>query len=172
MDEVPLKLMTMIAKPELAFLSGSSLEAALDRSEGGLGIGLAAAAEAADDAAAPRSVLLADDNRDSSDALAELLRMYGHVVHTAHDGTQAAELALLHRPDVLVLDIGMPGLNGYEVAQRVRAQPWGARPFLIAATGWSQEDDRQKATAAGFDLHLTKPFDPKLLTDLIAQHAR
>jgi CheY-like chemotaxis protein len=93
-------------------------------------------------------------------------------VHTAHDGKKAAELALKHQPDVLVLDIGMPGLNGYEVAQQVRAQPWGAKPLIIAATGWGQEQDRQKAAEAGFDLHLIKPFDPQILTDLIAQRAR
>lgn len=118
---------------------------------------------------AQRMVLLADDNRDARDLLAELLRMCGHTVYTAHDGETAAELALEHRPDVLVLDIGMPGLNGYEVAQHVRAQPWGATPLIIAATGWGQQQDRQKATEAGFDLHLTKPFDPNVLTELIAR---
>ena len=185
---------------------------AIDRSEGGLGIGLAlakglvelhggtitAASEGAgrgsrfvvrlpsattaansgreelagnaSKAAVPsRLVLLADDNRDSADVMAELLRMAGHVVHTANDGLQAAALALRLQPDVLVLDIGMPGLNGYEVARRVRAQPWGARPLMIAATGWGQDDDRQKALAAGFDMHLTKPFDPAHLSELIVR---
>ena len=120
-------------------------------------------------APAGRSVLLADDNRDACEVLAELLRLSGHEVHTAHDGARATELALQHQPDVLVLDIGMPCKNGYEVAQQIRAQPWGARAFLIAATGWSQEDDRQMANSAGFDVHLTKPFDPLVLMDLIAQ---
>ena len=185
---------------------------AIDRSEGGLGIGLAlakglvelhggmitAASEGAgrgsrfvvrlpsaitaansrreepagnvSQATVPsRIVVLADDNRDSADVMAELLRMAGHVVHTANDGLQAAALALRLQPDVLVLDIGMPGLNGYEVARRVRAQPWGARPLMIAATGWGQDDDRQKAMAAGFDMHLTKPFDPAHLSELIAK---
>lgn len=114
-------------------------------------------------------VLLADDNCDASDLLAQLLRMSGHIVHIAHDGIAAIELAREHRPDVLVLDIGMPGLNGYQVAQHVRAQPWGTKPLIIAATGWGQEQDRQKSAKAGFDLHLTKPFDPQVLTDLIAQ---
>lgn len=117
------------------------------------------------------SVLLADDNRDSADTLTELLRMEGHQVYTAHDGIHAAALALELRPDVMVLDIGMPGLNGYEVARRVRAQSWGGRTLLIAATGWGQADDRLKTKAAGFDLHLTKPFDPLQLTSLIAQRA-
>ena len=115
-----------------------------------------------------RTVLLADDNRDAAEVMADLLRMSGHVVHTANDGLEAVQLALRLQPDVLVLDIGMPGLNGYEVARQVRAQPWGGRPLLIAATGWGQDDDRQKSLAAGFDLHLTKPFDPAQLCDLIA----
>jgi CheY-like chemotaxis protein len=120
---------------------------------------------------AVKIVLLADDNHDAVDVLAELLRMDGHVVHTANDGLSAAELAAKVKPDVLVLDIGMPGLNGYELAQHIRAQPWGLRPLLVAATGWGQEGDRQKALAAGFDLHLTKPFDPLELADLIAAHS-
>jgi CheY-like chemotaxis protein len=117
-----------------------------------------------------KTVLLADDNRDAVDVLAELLRMDGHIVHTANDGLSAAALAAEVKPDVLVLDIGMPGLNGYELARHVRAQPWGLRPLLVAATGWGQDGDRQKALAAGFDLHLTKPFNPLELADLIAAH--
>jgi CheY-like chemotaxis protein len=70
-----------------------------------------------------------------------------------------------------VLDIGMPSLNGYEVAQRIRTQPWGGQPLMVAATGWGQDDDRKKALHHGFDLHLTKPFDPQELMDLIAARA-
>ncbi len=125
-------------------------------------------AASAGPSARARTVLVADDNRDSANMLAELLRMDGHTVHTAYDGVQAVELAIQLQPDVLVLDIGMPGLNGYEVARRVRAQAWGQGPLLIAATGWGQEGDRQEALAAGFDLHLTKPFDPLALAALIA----
>ena len=117
-----------------------------------------------------RTVLLADDNRDAANMLAELLRLDGHTVHTAYDGAQAVELALQLRPDVLVLDIGMPGLNGYEVARLVRAQGWKHRPLLIAATGWGQDRERQEALSSGFDLHLTKPFDSLTLTALIADH--
>ncbi|QJC57547.1 Autoinducer 2 sensor kinase/phosphatase LuxQ [Polaromonas vacuolata] len=130
----------------------------------------AAAAPLISAVSAIKTILLADDNHDAVDVLAELLRMDGHVVHTANDGLSAAELAAQVKPDVLVLDIGMPGLNGYELAQHIRAQPWGLRPLLVAATGWGQEGDRQKALAAGFDLHLTKPFDPLELADLIAAH--
>jgi PAS domain S-box-containing protein len=118
-----------------------------------------------------RSILLADDNLDAAETLAELLRMDGHTVHTANDGMRAVAMALQLRPDVLVLDIGMPGLNGYEVARRVRAQPWGREPLLIAATGWGREDDREKARLAGFDMHLTKPFDPLQLAALMARPA-
>lgn len=118
---------------------------------------------------ATHRVLLADDNQDACEVLAEVLRLSGHAVVTAHDGTQAALLALQQRPDVLVLDIGMPGTNGYEVARQVRAQPWGGQPLLVAATGWGQEEDRRKATEVGFDVHLTKPFDPVVLVDLLAQ---
>ncbi len=117
------------------------------------------------------TILLADDNRDSAETLAELLRLEGHAVHTAHDGLQAAALATELEPDAMILDIGMPGLNGYEVAQRIRMQPWGGRPLLIAATGWGQDDDRKKALNSGFDLHLTKPFDPEELLNLIAERA-
>ena len=84
----------------------------------------------------------------------------------------AAALAARIQPQVLVLDIGMPGLNGYEVARGVRAQPWGAGALLVAATGWGQEEDRRKALEAGFDLHFTKPFAPEQLLAAIAAHER
>ncbi len=116
----------------------------------------------------PSRVLLADDNRDAVAVLAELLRLDGHSVDVAHDGLEAVAVAANVQPDVMVLDIGMPGLNGYELASRIRAFSWGARPLLIAATGWGQEDDKNKAVAAGFDLHLTKPFDPAQLLAVIA----
>ena len=118
-----------------------------------------------------RTVLIADDNSDAANMLAELLRMDGHNIHIAYDGVKAVELALQLQPDVLILDIGMPGLNGYEVAVRVRAQPWGQGSLLIAATGWGQDSDRQASLTAGFNLHLTKPFDPMALATLIAEHA-
>ena len=117
------------------------------------------------DGAQAKVVLLADDNLDAAEVMAQWLRLSGYEVQTAPDGARAADLALSLKPDVLVLDIGMPGLSGYEVARRVRAQPWGREALLIAATGWGQLSDREKAASAGFDAHLTKPFAPD---DLIA----
>lgn len=133
----------------------------------------APAPETAAAAAGPaRRVLVADDNRDACAGLAQLLSLMGHAVHTANDGEQAVALALAHQPEVLILDIGMPVLDGYEVARAVRGQPWGARPYLVAATGWGQDTDRRQAMEAGFDLHLTKPFDIRRLTELLARPLR
>jgi CheY-like chemotaxis protein/anti-sigma regulatory factor (Ser/Thr protein kinase) len=115
-----------------------------------------------------RSVLIADDNIDGAEILAMLLQTSGHIVHVAHDGAAAMELAARLKPDVAVLDIGMPGLNGYEVAKRIRGEAWGSRVMLIALTGWGQEGDRSAALAAGFDHHLTKPTDPARLESLLA----
>ena len=117
-------------------------------------------------------VLLADDNQDSVEMLAELLRLSGHTVHTAYDGAQAADLAVQLQPDVLILDIGMPRMTGYEVAEHVLSQPWGASALLIAATGWGQDKDRQRALTAGFTVHLTKPFDLDQLVELLAERSR
>jgi two-component system, chemotaxis family, CheB/CheR fusion protein len=107
-----------------------------------------------------RRVLIADDNRDAAEVLDMVLRSSGHEVHLAHTGQEALEEAERLKPDVAVLDIGMPDLNGYEVAQRIRLEPWGARVILIALTGWGQEEDKRRAEAAGFDHHCTKPVDP------------
>ncbi len=129
-----------------------------------------AAPAAPEDAAPTRArcrVLVADDNRDAADSLAMLLRLAGHEVHTAHDGLAAVAVAAEARPDVAVLDIGMPGLTGYDAARRIRAEPWGRGLILIALTGWGQDGDRQRAVEAGFDHHLTKPVDPAVLNDLL-----
>nr|WP_274709055.1 response regulator [Variovorax sp. S12S4] len=93
--------------------------------------------------------------------------MEGHQVHVATDGAQALAIAEAVRPSVLILDIGMPKLTGYEVAQAVRLTPWGRQAFLLAATGWGQESDKARARAAGFDAHLIKPFDPMELLDVL-----
>ncbi|HET9108066.1 MAG TPA: ATP-binding protein [Steroidobacteraceae bacterium] len=194
----------------------SQVDSAIDRSEGGLGIGLAlvkglvvlhggtveaqspgigqgstftihlpAAAVvhhgARSDAqlamsaalAEPRcSVLIADDNRDAADSLALLLQMAGYRLHVCHSGREALALAQRERPDVLVLDIGMPGMSGYELARHIRRESWGARALLVAVTGWGQREDRERSREAGFDHHLTKPVDPEVLQTLIGDFAR
>jgi CheY-like chemotaxis protein len=113
-------------------------------------------------------VLIADDNKDAVTSLAMLLEHAGHEVVTAATGLEALEVADRARPDVLILDIGMPGLNGYQVARRIRQEAWGRRAVLIAATGWGQADDVDRARTAGFDHHLTKPIDPDALDRLLA----
>ena len=119
-------------------------------------------------APATRRILIADDNRDGAESLAMLLEFSGHEVYTAHTGPEALQMADKHRPQVAILDIGMPGLSGYEVAQQIRRQAWGAHIKLIAVTGWGQEDDKRKAQQAGFDHHLTKPVDPDALGQLLS----
>jgi signal transduction histidine kinase len=115
-----------------------------------------------------RCVLIADDNPDGAEILAMLLQTSGHTVHVANDGAAAFELAARIRPDVAVLDIGMPGLSGYEVAKRIRREAWGAGMTLIAVTGWGQEEDKREALAVGFDYHVTKPMDPTHLESIFA----
>ncbi len=187
----------------------SQVEDALDRSEGGLGIGLAlvkglvemhggevhgqsaglgkgsefvvrlplsqeqwrqekedpveGAAEAR-----KRRILIVDDNRDGAASLGMMLSLLGHEVRTAHDGLEAIELAEAFRPEVMLLDIGLPRLNGYDTCQRIREQPWGQSIFMIALTGWGQEDDRRRSQAAGFDYHMLKPVDFAALENLLA----
>jgi two-component system, sensor histidine kinase len=193
------------------FAMFSQVGSAIDRAEGGLGIGLAlvkglvslhrGTVEARSDglgrgsefivrlpasivvsargtgASVPRGpellrslgkVLIADDNRDAAETLAAVLRFSGHEVMTAFSGTEALEIAMREHPQALLLDIGMPGLNGYEVARRIRLEAWGRRALLVALTGWGQHDDKQRAMVAGFDEHLTKPVDPAMLGRLLA----
>jgi len=118
--------------------------------------------------ATQRRILVADDNNDALESLATLLQLSGHEVYTAPNGAVALEFAEQHRPEVALLDIGMPKLDGYEVARRIRAQPWGARITLVALTGWGQDSDRRRSQEAGFDSHLVKPLDLDKLTDLLA----
>lgn len=114
-----------------------------------------------------RKVLVADDNQDAAESLAMLLRLAGHEVRVATSGRAALALASAFRPDTALLDIGMPELNGYEVARALRAAPWGEAMMLIALTGWGQDDDKRQARAAGFDHHLTKPVGFEHLEALI-----
>ena len=120
-------------------------------------------------AADTREVLIADDNLDAASSLALLLELAGHRVHTARDGQEALEVAERTRPDVAILDIGMPGLNGYQVASAIRSQPWGRAVRLIALTGWGQHEEQQRARSAGFDHHCTKPTHPEALIALLVE---
>jgi CheY-like chemotaxis protein/anti-sigma regulatory factor (Ser/Thr protein kinase) len=115
-----------------------------------------------------RRILIVDDNEDGALSLAMLLKLEGHETHTAHDGLEAVAAAERIRPDAVLLDIGLPGLNGYEVCRRIRQQPWGKDIVLVALTGWGQEEDRHRSTAAGFDTHLVKPVDHDALAELLA----
>ena len=114
-----------------------------------------------------RRILIVDDNEDSVESLAILLRTMGHEVVSAYDGEQALAAADATRPDVVLLDIGMPKLNGYDTCRRLREQPWGQRIFFIALTGWGQEQDRRRTKEAGFDLHVVKPVDSAVLMKLL-----
>jgi len=183
-------------------------ERSLDRSQGGLGIGLAlvqrlvelhggrvevhsslgqgsefivrlpvasASAEqplAPEEAAEPTGpsvrVLVVDDNVDAAESLADLLRALGHDVRTAHDGPTGLEAATDFRPDVMLLDIGLPGLDGYEVAKRLRRQPLFKSLVLAAMTGYGQDSDKDKSKEAGFDHHLVKPADFEKVQQILA----
>jgi PAS domain S-box-containing protein len=191
------------------FAMFSQAQAALGRSEGGLGIGLSlvrglvtlhgGSVEAHSDgpgcgsefivrlpagtpvddpadteveaealvAGAGMKILVVDDNRDAADACAALLELSGHHVQTAYTGRRALELAETFRPHALLLDIGLPDLDGYQLAAKVRAAPWGRGIILIAVTGWGQEEDRRRAFDAGFDHHLTKPIAAETVESLL-----
>jgi PAS domain S-box-containing protein len=115
-----------------------------------------------------RRILVADDNVDGCESLALILRLMGHDIQTAYDGLEAVQAAAAFRPDLAILDIGMPKKNGYEVARYIRAQSWGKQVVLVALTGWGQKDDKRQATDAGFDHHLTKPAQPADLEKLLS----
>ena len=124
---------------------------------------------------APQSlkILVVDDNRDAAESLSMLLELKGHVVRSAYDGEHALQVAEDFRPDIVLLDLGMPKMNGYEACRRIREHAWGAQMTLIAVTGWGQEDDRRKSSDAGFDGHLVKPVEPATLEELSMHlHAR
>jgi PAS domain S-box-containing protein len=200
------------------FTMFSQVNSAIDRAEGGLGIGLslvrglvdlhggrvearseglgrgsefiihlplkvlapadAQAASSSDGAANENAVrrgrvLVADDNRDAAESLALVLGFSGYEVLTTFSGTEALEVGARERPQAALIDIGMPGMSGHEVARRIRLEAWGKHAVLIALTGWGQDQDKQAAIAAGFDEHMTKPVDPadveRLLGELMAE---
>lgn len=115
-----------------------------------------------------RHVLVIDDNMDAADTLAALVTALGGEAVTAYSGRDGLRRAADFHPDVILLDIGMPSMDGYETCRRLRAQPDGAAAFIVAVTGWGQRQDRERALAEGFDAHLTKPADPQLIEDLLA----
>jgi CheY-like chemotaxis protein len=115
-----------------------------------------------------RRVLVIDDNRDSADTLSTLLRVMGCEVQAAYDGVQALELGARFRPDAVLLDLGMPKLNGFETCERMRREKWGHAICIVALTGWGQDEDRRRTKESGFDAHLVKPADPGKLTELLA----
>ena len=199
------------AIPQL-FEMFSQVESAIDRAEGGLGIGLAlvkglvalhggtveahsaglgrgseftihlpkavvsargasldAPASSVDNAGGIRGrVLVADDNVDAAQTLAFVLKLSGYEVYVAHSGKEALAIGARERPDVAILDIGMPDMTGYETARRIRQEVWGRRALLLALTGWGQDEDKEKSKASGFDFHLTKPVDLPELERLLA----
>ena len=119
-----------------------------------------------------RRILVADDNRDSAASMALMLRLLGNEVETVHDGLAAAAAAERLRPDLVLMDVGMPLCNGFDATRRIRAQPWGSDLVVIALTGWGQESDRAQSRAAGCDAHLIKPVDLAQLDRLFAEAAR
>ncbi|MCA9114604.1 MAG: PAS domain-containing protein [Planctomycetaceae bacterium] len=121
---------------------------------------------------ARRKVLVVDDNKVAASMLGMVVKMLGNEVRKAHDGLEATKLAADFLPDVILMDIGMPRMNGYEAARHIRAQPWGGQIMLVALTGWGQDEDRQRTREAGFDHHLVKPAEPADLQDLLASAPR
>ncbi len=119
-----------------------------------------------------RRILVVDDNRDGASSLAMLLAVMGHDTRIAHDGLEGVELAEAFRPDLIVLDIGLPKLNGLDACRRIREQPWAKNVVIAAATGWGQDEDRRRSEEAGFDHHLVKPVDAAELGRLRASGKR
>jgi CheY-like chemotaxis protein len=119
-----------------------------------------------------RRILVVDDNRDSATSLAMLLRITGNETRTAHDGIEALAAAEAFVPEVVLLDIGLPRMNGLEVCRRIRERPWGKEMVLVALTGWGQDEDRRKSHEAGFNHHMVKPVDHATLMNLLAGSER
>jgi len=113
-----------------------------------------------------RRVLVVDDNEDSVDSMVMLLELLGNQVYTARDGIEAADRC---RPEVVLMDMGMPRMNGYDATRRIREQPWGREMIIIALTGWGQEDDKVRSYEAGCDTHIIKPIDVTKLEEVLAE---
>jgi CheY-like chemotaxis protein len=114
-----------------------------------------------------RKVLVVDDNSDALDSLSRMVTLMGNDVCKARDGLEALEATERFQPDIVLMDLGMPNMNGYEAARRMREQPWGQKLVLVATTGWGQEEDRRRTAEAGFDRHLVKPIEAVVLSDLL-----
>src|SRR5262249_33473613 len=112
-------------------------------------------------------VLVVDDNQDAAETMALLIRLWGHDVWTAHQGAAALDIVARERPQVVLLDIGLPGIDGYEVARRVRADPNTGETVLVALTGYGQTEDRARSREAGFTVHLVKPVEPEVIQRLL-----
>lgn len=123
-------------------------------------------------AAAPVKVLVVDDDRDSVEMLKILLDMNGGATHVAYDGAEAVKLAEALRPEIILLDIGLPKIDGYEACRRIRQQDWGRHMLVVALTGRGHDDDRAMSQRSGFDMHLVKPVEPELLLTVLAATPR
>jgi CheY-like chemotaxis protein len=115
-----------------------------------------------------RRILVADDNVDAAESMRLLLEMLGNTVSTANDGIQAVDVAEAFRPELILLDIGMPRLNGYDACRQIRERDWGKSALIVAMTGWGQDEDKRRSLEIGFDQHLVKPVDPEALEKLLA----
>jgi CheY-like chemotaxis protein len=129
--------------------------------------GDAASASRAKAVTRQRRVLIVDDSVDSAQTLARLLRLEGHEPYTVHDGLEAVTATAQLRPDVVLMDLGLPSLSGFEACRRIRREPWGESIVIFALTGWGQDADRRRTGDAGFDHHLVKPVDLRVLMNLI-----
>jgi PAS domain S-box-containing protein len=129
-------------------------------------------ADGEEEAGSKRRILVVDDNKDAADSLAMLLRITGNEVHSAYDGLEAVGAVAAFQPDIVLMDIGLPKLNGYDAARRMREQPSGQGAVLIALTGWGQDEDRRRSKEAGFDYHMVKPVDPAELQGLLRELGR
>ena len=153
----------------LPVLSKSAASIGSVPAQPGSNVPVPSASGVAADTSAQRRVLIVDDNRDSADSLAMLLEITNNKTYVAHDGLEALEAVEKHRPEVVLLDIGLPKLDGHEVCRRVREQPWGKDIVIIALTGWGQDADRRKSHEAGFNGHLVKPVDYDKLLALLTE---